>query len=321
MALKSLIKAYLQLWSKPVREWRYPLFAQRYLEKLAQASESTTPLEFFGDMDPPFFFWTLVHSAELGQQANGLVPALPSPYHRRNWTGDAGEWTFRQAQAFQNLIERAAAQHLRKPLAKAEILDFGCGWGRILRFFLRSVPHTQLHGCDCWPEIVEVSRRDNRWCDFQAVPTLPATQYESGRFDLIYLYSVFSHLSEAAHLAWVQEFHRILQPGGIVVATTRGRDFLQRLAANREKQKSRGMRQSMLATDAFPNIDETFAAYDRGEFCYAPTGGGGPLDASFYGEAAVPAAWFRKHWDGFEILEVHPAKGVIDQLVVVARKK
>ncbi len=53
---------------------------------------------------------------------------------------------------------------------------------------------------------------------------------------------------------------------------------------------------------------------------YAPTGGGGPLDADFYGEAVVPEAWIRQNWSGFQVLEVLPPHGVVDQMVVIAKK-
>jgi len=271
-------------------------------------------------MNSGFFYWNLVHSAELGQEARGFVPGIPSPYHRRNWTGDAGEWTFRQAMAFQGIVARAAGRYIQTPLAELELLDFGCGWGRILRFFMRDIPHSQLHGCDCWPEIVEVARRDNHWCEFRPIHTLPETAYASNSFNVIYLYSVFSHLSEKAHLAWVAEFRRLLRPKGMLVITTRSADFLRLLAVKREQGKSRGLQQSMLATDAFPDTDKALADYSEGRFCYAPTGGGGPLDADFYGEAVVPEAWIRQNWPGFQVLEVLPPHCVVDQMVVIAKK-
>ena len=42
---------------------------------------------------------------------------------------------------------------------------------------------------------------------FEVTPILPPTRFPDGHFDVIYLYSVFSHLSEAAHLAWLREFN------------------------------------------------------------------------------------------------------------------
>jgi SAM-dependent methyltransferase len=320
MRLKTIVRGYGRLLSAPFRQCRYPFYEAAYLDKLAKTDERATPLSFLGGMRDGFFYWTLVHSAELGQEARGLVPGIPSPYHRRNWTGDAGERTFRQAMAFRGIVARAAGRYIQRPLAELELLDFGCGWGRILRFFMRDIPHCQLRGCDCWAEIVAVAGRDNRWCEFRTISPLPETAYASNSFDVIYLYSVFSHLSEKAHLAWVAEFRRLLRPEGLLVVTTRSANFLRLLAEKREQGKSRGLRQSMLATDAFPDADKALADYSAGRFCYAPTGGGGPLEADFYGEAVVPESWIRQNWSGFQVLEVLPPRGVVDQMVVTAKK-
>jgi hypothetical protein len=40
---------------------------------------------------------------------------------------------------------------------------------------------------------------------------------------LIYLYPVFSHFPEEMHLALLREFHRLLRPGGLLIAPTRQR--------------------------------------------------------------------------------------------------
>jgi SAM-dependent methyltransferase len=318
----SLLKKYAHFFADAFRSLKYPYFEQQYVARLKKENSPKAPMEFFQGMNDGLFFWSLVHSQELGQIPTGFIPEKPSPYHRRNWTGDAGEWTFRQAFAFQKLVLAAARQHLPKASRDLRILDFGCGWGRILRFFLRDVSAENLYGCDCWPEIVEIAHRDNPWCDFSVVPTLPDASFSFAQqsLDIIYLYSVFSHLSAEAHLAWVDKFREAMSPGGLLIATTRDRRFLERLARKRISEKNRGMWTSMLATEAFPDIDQTLRDYDSGAFCYAPTGGGGPLAASFYGEAAVPEQWFRNNWRGFEILSVVPARGCIDQLTIVAKK-
>ena len=50
----------------------------------------------------------------------------------------------------------ADARH--RALADATVLDFGCGWGRLTRFFARDVEPGDLLGCDPVEEILEVCR-------------------------------------------------------------------------------------------------------------------------------------------------------------------
>jgi SAM-dependent methyltransferase len=298
-----------------------PFHELEYQRRLAGSDPSdSTPAKFLAGCSDEFLLWSLCHAWELGLTKEFVLPALPDPWHQRNWTGAAGEETMLPACEFFQLVSRMNARHGRVPLEKSRILDFGSGWGRILRFFLRDVPAANLMGRDCWEEIVAVASKDNPWCDFRHIGTFPPLPDADGSVDIVYLFSVFSHLSEAAHLAWLEEFRRVLPRGGLVIATTRQRDYLVRMDRNRARDRSRGGYQSMLAGESFPEIGKTLAEYDAGRFCYSGTGGGGPLDASFYGEAAIPVAYAKANWPGFEIVEAFPPRGAIDQLTLVARK-
>ena len=286
----------------------------------ALGPDDRNPRTFLRGCDDRFLLWSMGHAHESGLAEALPLPALPSAWHQRNWTGAAGDETLVPALEFQRLVHRVVDAHGSKPFGSCNFLDFGSGWGRILRFFLRDVPAENLHGRDCWKEIVEISSRDNPWCDFQHIGVLPPLPDAAGSIDVVYLVSVFSHLSEAAHLAWMEEFHRVLAPGGLVIATTRAKDYLLRMDRNRRKDRSKGAYQSMLATDSFPDIQATLRDYEQGRHCYSPTGGGGPLDAEFYGEAAIPPGYPQEHWAGFEIVQTIAPHGSIDQLTFVARK-
>lgn len=319
MSFTAVASSYAKLFAAPVRHFLHPVHEREYYRRLSVCSGDSTPSSFLGGASDGFLYWVMTHSNELGQ-GQAPIPRLPSAWHQRNWTGASGENTMRQAFLFFKLVRGQLAKHGSVPLEKARILDFGSGWGRILRFFLRDVPPQQLKGRDCWAEIVDVAKADNPWCDLRAIGTHPPFEEPDGSIDVVYLFSVFSHLSEDAHLAWIREFRRVLAPGGIVVATTRTRNYLEKMDRNRRKDRTSGKYQSMLATESFPDIQATLAAYDRGEFCYSGTGGGGPLDASFYGEAAIPPSYAKARWEGFEIVDVVPPKGAIDQITIVARK-
>jgi SAM-dependent methyltransferase len=103
------------------------------------------------------------------------------------------------------------------------ILDFGCGTGRVLRWFA-SESDVHLTGCDVhrpsiewmqanFPSNVRLYANDHR-------PPLPEADET---FDLVYCGSVFSHLTDWA--PWLLELRRVLKTGGALVASLHGSGF------------------------------------------------------------------------------------------------
>ena len=63
----------------------------------------------------------------------------------------------------------------------------------------------------------------------------PPLDYPDNFFDAVYGLSVFTHLSQKNHYAWIKELHRILKPGGVLLITTQGGAFIGKLTA-KEKE-------------------------------------------------------------------------------------
>jgi SAM-dependent methyltransferase len=102
------------------------------------------------------------------------------------------------------------------------ILDFGCGCGRILRH-LTETANRELHGSDYNPLLVKWCQEYLPFADFRLNHLTPPLSYDADYFDFIYLRSVFTHLGKELQKSWMQEFWRILQPGGILYFSTAGK--------------------------------------------------------------------------------------------------
>ena len=242
--------------------------------------------------------WLALHTAGRRRYAllRETLPSLPDPAFQRMTVGFEGDAALEDAFKFYEVCLEQVAAHGVQLGRDSRVLDFGCGWGRTLRFFMREVPADRLHGVDCMPQGIEFCRQTNPWCRFSLIPTLPpldAADFPSGAFDLIYLYSVFSHLSEEAHDRWLAEFHRLLKPGGLLLATTWSRDYIVRCQRAREGDP-RGTHPG--SRNAFRDTAEWLARYDRGEFCHSPVGGGSVLSSSFYGETCIPRRYAETRW-------------------------
>jgi SAM-dependent methyltransferase len=105
------------------------------------------------------------------------------------------------------------------------ILDWGCGCGRILRNW-RDLTGTRVAGCDINPVMVKWCVENLRFADFTVNEVAPPLAYQDSSFDLVYGFSVMTHLSEELQLAWAQESFRILKPGGYFLFSTMGEHYL-----------------------------------------------------------------------------------------------
>lgn len=170
------------------------------------------------------------------------------------------------------------------------VFDFGCGWGRVARFFLRDISGDRIVGVDVNEDAIKACRDTNPWCDFRVNESHPPTDFDDNSFDLIYAFSVFSHLPEELHTLWLKELSRIMRPGGVFVSTTLRRDFITKCAPWHENPDVEDWQRN--AGRVFADTDEWLSRYDDGQFCFGQVWENQP----FYGHACIPPAYIEKHW-------------------------
>ncbi|QSX79647.1 glycoside hydrolase family 99-like domain-containing protein [Agrilutibacter solisilvae] len=228
-----------------------------------------------------------------GELVTDDAPVMPDEKYQRITSGRDGRRIMTDALMFRNFMKSLLAEHARPLAADTRILEFGCGWGRILRTFLDEVSPEYLVGIDAQEWMLDVARQTTRrpgYDMYWRTEALPQGDLPAESFDLIYAYSVFSHLSEKAANAWIAEFARILAPGGLVCVTTRPRKHMQVWEnAHEHTEHTDGY------AKVFANAQRDLERYDRGEFIFHP-GGSHELKDELYGEAVVPEAYARKHW-------------------------
>lgn len=116
------------------------------------------------------------------------------------------------------------------PMAGKTILDWGCGPARVVRHFPKLLGNTsQIYGTDYNPKTIEWCRENIEGVTFSINQLNPPTEYSSEYFDLIYGISIFTHLSEANHQLWFGELMRIAKKGAVLLLTTHGDVFKEKL--------------------------------------------------------------------------------------------
>jgi SAM-dependent methyltransferase len=180
------------------------------------------------------------------------------------------------------LQTKAALLELLPPdwsFAGKRVLDFGCGAGRTLRHLLADAEDAEVWGADIDADSIA-------WLQRELCPPLhaarcrpePPLEFEDGSFDLAWAISVFTHLTDTS-LPWLLELHRVLRPGGLLIATYMGRWNSEVLAHEPWDEDRIGM-----------NVLRHDNAWDAG----------GPM-------VLMSDWWVREHWGrAFEILEIAP---------------
>lgn len=261
----------------------------------------------------------LIRSVEIPAYRGFPLPGFPDDTLQTLTVGSSNQSALVEGFNFYRAVTRILRQHGVRLERDTPLLDFGTGWGRYARIFMRDVHPDYITGVDVMEHMVSTCQATFPYARFEQVPSIPPSNLPGDTYQLIIAYSVFSHLSETAATAWIREFSRILAPGGVIAITTQGRRFLQTCEDMRKLERFDHPWHENLAR-SFTDKAACEAAYDRGEFLFSATGGGDALSSSFYGEALIPPKFVVQNWAQY----LEPLEFIDDdqlpQALIVMRK-
>ncbi|HEY3388719.1 MAG TPA: class I SAM-dependent methyltransferase, partial [Prolixibacteraceae bacterium] len=246
----------------------------------------------------------LLHEKEIPNRYKRIIPEMPSEKVQLHFTGASGRISLLQSLDFFRLAQGYISKQNTKDQQNIKLLDFGCGWGRITRMWLKSIPGNNIYAVDPMDEMINLCRETIPNVNFiKTNPAPPISIFHENMFDFLTAYSVFSHLNEEFVNLWFAEFARLMKNDGLLFITTRSRNFINHLQSLREKNEyadyATGLR------DCFVDAETAFTEYDKGNIIHQPIGGGS-LSNSFYGETCIPQSYFSRFNNNFEILGFVP---------------
>ena len=150
------------------------------------------------------------------------------PAELRVITGGSPEpvWFSERGQADAARFLAMAAAHGMDRSSGLDVWDLGSGCGRIARWMADEVISAggSFHGSDINPRLVA-------WCAanlpgrYLINRLRPPVKLGANSKDLVYAYSVLTHLRETATSAWLAEVARVLRPGGLALLTFHDEDY------------------------------------------------------------------------------------------------
>ena len=251
------------------------------------------------------------------------MPSFPDEQLQREIHGHSGEVSLHEAHTFFREV-KAYASYAGRPVAPhRRMLDFGCGWGRVLRLFMKDIEPTNLFGTDSTSRFLLDARRCNPALAFMPCEKVPPTIFAPDSLDYVISWSVFSHLDEYYATRWVEEFHRLLKPGGLVMMTTQSRRFIQFCAEMRVRRAS-GIRLEHhwyeICADSFLDESHANSRYEAGLFLHSSTDQA-PNEGAHYGEAIIPRGFVTKNWGSmFRLIDFVDNAVRLPQALIVLQK-
>jgi len=172
-----------------------------------------------------------------------------------------------------------------------DILDFGCGPGRFLRQLRTIAPQARLSGVDQDTEAMEWVRSELPFVKTALAGPLPPLALPDGSFDLVIVFSVFTHLDEAYQDAWLAELRRLTRPGGMVVATVHG------------PSKWQAIRRGPMTRE--PQLEQMAATLESRGFLHWRGDDWGSFFPDYYHTSFHRGGYIRERWARwFEVVDV-----------------
>jgi 2-polyprenyl-3-methyl-5-hydroxy-6-metoxy-1,4-benzoquinol methylase len=182
----------------------------------ARAILRQLPLEAFGSLllAPPSSAPTL----------RTLLPRMASAEVQQHWTGASGEHLMRISVEFMRSVDTACREYFGHGI-EGKVLDYGCGWGRLLRLLLAYVEPERIYGADPMEASLDLCREYQCPGQLALCANIPTALPFAETFDLIYAFSVFTHLSEMTADAVLGALRGSISSNGMLVITIRPSDY------------------------------------------------------------------------------------------------
>jgi SAM-dependent methyltransferase len=174
--------------------------------------------------DFAYFLWTLPDPRF--PKLSRLLPRMASEEAQRHWTGNSGVKLLSQSTTFVRSLLANYAKLANQSPAGRDVLDFGCGYGRIARLMYHVTDEAGLVGVDPWDKSIALCKETGMGENFFQSEYLPSELPVGNRtFDIMYAFSVFTHLSQRAAQTTLSALRKYVRPSGILAITIRPAEY------------------------------------------------------------------------------------------------
>lgn len=161
------------------------------------------------------------------------------------------------------LISDLVREHISENEIK--ICEWGCGPARVIRHLeqIDGFGKVELYATDYNESSINWCNKNIKNVQFLLNNLEPPLPLETELLDCVYAISIFTHLSERLHYAWIEELFRLIKPNGVIIFTTHGDLCAKRLSATEKEKYDSG---NLVVKDQIKEGKKHFSAYHPPEF-------------------------------------------------------
>lgn len=213
---------------------------------------------------------------------------MASEQVQRSWTGEAGPRLLHTTTNFVEIVNRHLVQICHRTINRTRVLDYGCGYGQIMRLMYYFTNPENVYGVDPWDKSIEICREDGVLGSILQSEYLPASlPLPETHFDLIYSYSVFTHTSLKVTQCALRTLRRYISPSGMLVLTTRPIEY---------------WRADALKTRPDFDLDRQLAAHRETGYAFLPSTWNMPADGeSIFGDTSIDPDWISRSFPEWSV--------------------
>ena len=226
---KSLFKTIVQFLTNESGNSMIPKYSDDILleaEKIAQTHDVAKTYKILKRLTLADFCLLSMEVPSKYPSLKKLMPIMPLEDVQKKWVGDSGWSLLNRSCNVVRLIQLLSYKATGTGLEGKKILDYGCGWGRLLMLMNYFTQVDDIYGLDVMKSSLDECKKANilnqiALCDRQPV-SLP---FENIKFDLIYSFSVFSHIPDNVAQTVLAAIRKRVSKNGVLIITIRSYEF------------------------------------------------------------------------------------------------
>jgi SAM-dependent methyltransferase len=195
------------------------------IEKAIHITSPSSVPQLFDKIPVDLFGKLLLNIPDQYPHLKSFFPSMASEEVQINWTGAHGQVLLNQSITFIKTLVYGYAAVTGKKISNAAVLDYGCGWGRLIRLLYKYVSIENVYGVDPWDESIKICTQDGVKGSLAISEYVPLSLPFERQFDLIFAFSVFTHLSEKTTRTVLNTLRKYITPDGVLVITIRPKEY------------------------------------------------------------------------------------------------